>query len=58
MSDCSCQAWIQELPVPEKVIILKCSVCGTSYTLYPNGEIEYETYISSNIGLVPSGEKP
>jgi hypothetical protein len=40
---CNCEAWIQNQPVPGKVLIFKCSVCRTSYTLYPNGEIAFET---------------
>lgn len=39
---CDCETWIQELPIPSKVIILKCSRCATLYTLFPNGQITYE----------------
>lgn len=38
----SCSKWIQTVPVPGKVIILKCTRCATSYTLFPNGQIAYE----------------
>jgi len=38
-----CARWIRSLDVPGKVIVLICSVCRTEYTLYPNGEIAYNT---------------
>ena len=43
MSECPCVSWIQQQPVPSKVLIFKCSACKTDYTLYPNGQIAYET---------------
>ena len=45
MSKCSCEKWIQGLPIPGKVIIFKCSICRTAYTLYPNGQIAFEQNI-------------
>ena len=40
---CRCVSWIQALDVPGKIIVLKCSLCGTEYTLYPDGTIAYES---------------
>lgn len=55
MDECACVAWIQGLPVPGKVIILKCSVCRTDYTLYPNGTIAFEQL--SDLFISPSRSK-
>ena len=49
---CHCEEWIKSLPIPEKVIIFKCSGCGTEYTLYPNGEIAFAQITG---GLISSG---
>ena len=45
-----CITWIKNRPVPEKVIILRCTQCSTEYMLYPNGQIGYETHFTrSNV---------
>jgi hypothetical protein len=50
--NCGCSVWIRGLAIPTKIIIFKCSQCGTSYTLYPNGQIQFETS-----GAEPSAER-
>lgn len=42
--NCDCITWIRELPIPTKIIILKCRGCKVEYTLYPNGQIAYEIH--------------
>ncbi len=49
MSNCACGDWIQSLPIPEKILIFKCSVCGTEYTLFPNGQIQFEQIEQTNV---------
>jgi hypothetical protein len=44
---CTCKKWIQGSDVPGKMIVLKCNLCGTSYTLFPNGQISYEEPVNS-----------
>lgn len=52
MPECSCVEWIKSLPVPEKVIGFRCSICNTEYTLYPNGEIAYSQVLG---GVIAAG---
>jgi hypothetical protein len=49
--DCSCVRWIRGLDIPGKVIILKCSICKTEYTLWPNGQIQFETMGSMSLRI-------
>jgi hypothetical protein len=52
MPKCDCESWIQQLPIPGKIIILRCSKCHTDYTLFPNGQIQYE---QRDDGLISAG---
>lgn len=38
-----CERWIENSHIPNKVIILRCSTCRTTYTLFPNGQIASES---------------
>lgn len=39
---CDCATWMREQPIPNKIIIFKCTHCETNYTLFPDGTIEFE----------------
>jgi hypothetical protein len=50
---CDCAAFVSKADLPQKVIVLKCSNCGTEYVLFPNGKIEYT--VTSNSICIDSG---